>query len=234
MLTLEQIIVLLTTKFAGVRKDGLAQLAKFIKLNATSEEEAQALVDGYSPEQVTEFVNDWRKDVDAEVGNGVKTAESNFKKKYNITDVPAEPKPGDPPVEPKPADVPADIASIIQAAIKPFADKLNAIETGNITATRSEQLNSKLANAPQAFKDRVLRDYGRMNFENDEAFTGYLTELDADLTNYTQEVSNQSLSAFGKPIVAGSEAGSVPTAVEQYLKETQAGGATNTLGGKEL
>lgn len=234
MLTLEQIIVLLSTKFAGVRKDGLAQLAKFIKLNATSEEEAQALVDGYSPDQVTEFVNDWRKDVDAEVGNGVKTAESNFKKKYNITDTPADPKPEDPPAGPKPADVPTDIASIIEAAMKPFADKLNALETGNLTATRSEQLNTKLANAPAAFKDRVLRDYSRMNFENEDSFTGYLTELDTDLSNYTQEVSNQSLSAFGKPVVAGAEAGSVPTAVEQYLKESQAGAGTNALGGREL
>lgn len=235
MLTIEQIIALLHTKFAGVRKDGLAQLAKFIKLNATTQEEAQALVDGYTPDQVTEFVTDWRKDVDKEVNTGVKTAETNFKKKYNVTEVPVDTKTTEVPTLTT-ADPAAsnDIASIIQATMKPFVDKIAALESGNLSASRSEQLNAKLTVAPQAFKDRVTRDYGRMSFENEEAFTAYIGELESDLSNYNQEVNNQSLSSFGRPVVSGGDNNAVPAAVEQYVKESQGGKGVDSLGGKEL
>lgn len=234
MLTIEQIIALLQTKFAGVRKDGLAQLAKFIKLNATNQEEAQALVDGYTPEVVTEFVTDWRKDVDKEVNTGVKTAEGNFKKKYNVTDPVEEAKT---PVVTPTVSAPSssdDLAALIQATMKPIMDEITALKSGNVSTLRNEQLNTKMANAPQAFKDRVSRDYNRMSFENDEAFTGYLTELDTDLANYNQEVNNQSLSSFGRPVVSGGDNNAVPTAVEQYVKESQSGIGANSLGGKEL
>lgn len=237
MLTIEQIIALLQTKFAGVRKDGLAQLAKFIKLNATNQEEAQALVDGYTPELVTEFVNDYRKEVDKEVNNGVKTAESNFKKKYNVKDEPGTP-PADPPTDPKPTDNPQDLAALItagiNAAMKPITEKISAFEAGNITKTRSEQLTGKLADSPKDFSDRVLRDYGRMNFETEEAFTEYLGEIETDLTAYNQSLSNQNLSSFGRPVVGGGKDGAVSSAVEQYVKETQGGKDAETLGGKEL
>ena len=80
-MTLEQLIALLTAKFSGVRKDGLAQLAKSLVYTVTTEEEAQALVEKLTDQQVTEFVKDWRKEVDAEVSRGIQTAEGNFKKK---------------------------------------------------------------------------------------------------------------------------------------------------------
>lgn len=218
-----------------MRKDGLAQLAKAIKLNATTQEEVQALVDGYTAEQVTEFINDFRKEVDKEVNNGVKTAETNFKKKYNINDNPTDP-PADPPKD-EPGDK-NDIASLIQAgitaAMKPITDKLSAFEAGNLSKNRGEQLNDKLVNAPQDFKDRVLRDYGRMNFETEESFAEYLGEVETDLTNHNQSLNNQNLSSFGRPVISGGRDGAVPPAVEQYIKETQDGKDSGTLGGKEL
>lgn len=236
-MTLEQILALLMNKFSGVRKDGLEQLARSIKLNATTIEEAQALVDRYTSEQVTEFVNDWRKDVDKEVGNGVKTAENNFKKKYNVTD---EPNPADPPA-PKPGEKqdPADISSIIKSAVaeavKPFQEKLSVFESVNIENQRRDALNGKLANAPEDFKNRVIRDYGRMKFDTDEAFTEFLTDTEKDLKDFTQEASNQSLSAFGRPVVAaGANANEVSSGTAQYLKETAGTEGASSLGGKEI
>jgi hypothetical protein len=235
-MTLEQILALLMAKFSGVRKDGLEQLAKAIRLNATTTEEAQALVDKYTSEQVTEFVNDWRKDVDKEVGNGVKTAETNFKKKYNITD---EPNPADTPTPKDEVKDPADIASLIKSAVadavKPFQEKLNVFETGNLENTRKEALNGKLANAPEEFKNRVLRDYGRMKFDTDEAFTEFLTDTEKDLTDYTQEASNQSLSAFGRPVKASTEsANEVSSGAAAYIAEKAGTEGDSGLGGKAV
>lgn len=237
-MTIEQILALLNAKFSGVRKDGLEQLAKTIKLNATTIEEAQALVDKYSSEQVTEFVKDWRTDVDKEVGNGVKTAESNFKKKYNITE---DPKQETPPANPNPApeapagDITAIVTAAVAAAIKPISDELNTLKSGNVESTRIEALNSKLANAPEDFKNRVLRDYGRMKFDTEESFNEFIADTEKDLTGFTQDQSNQNLSAFGRPVVAAvKNANEVPAGVTDYIKETSGDKSTAALGGKEI
>jgi len=74
----EKIIALLTAKFAGTRKDTLAQIARMMAMQATTEEEAQALVDAITKEQVTEFEREFRADVDREVTAGQKAHEGNL------------------------------------------------------------------------------------------------------------------------------------------------------------
>ena len=83
----QQILALLQAKFAGVRKDGLAQLARMIALQVTSQEEAQALIDKLDVEKVTETVKDYRKDVDKEVSEANKTYEGNLKKKFKFVEL---------------------------------------------------------------------------------------------------------------------------------------------------
>lgn len=236
-MTFEQLLALLTAKFTGMRKDGLEQLAKSIMLNATNLEEAQALVEKYTTEQVTGFITDWRKDVDKEVGNGVKTAESNFKKKYNITEDPKPETPPTPPADPAnpPTDITAIVTAAVQAAVKPLQEELNTFKSGNVESTRKDALNSKLANAPDDFKSRVIRDYGRMKFESDEQFTEFLTDTEKDLTDHTQSVSNQNLSAFGRPVVgAGENSKEVPAGVTDYIGEKSGEKGAASLGGKEI
>lgn len=81
----QQILALLQAKFAGVRKDGLAQLARMIALQVTSQEEAQALIDKLDVEKVTETVKDYRKDVDKEVSEANKTYEGNLKRSSSLS-----------------------------------------------------------------------------------------------------------------------------------------------------
>lgn len=234
-MTLEQILALLNAKFSGVRKDGLEQLAKSIKLNATTLEEAQALVDRYTAEQVTEFVNDWRKDVDKEVGAGVKTAETNFKKKFNITDDPANPPAPNPTEFKDPADIASLIESAVNKIVKPLQDELSGLKSGNIESQRKDALNGKLANAPEEFKTRILRDYGRMKFDTDEDFTAFLTDTEEDLKGFTQDVSNQQLSAFGRPVVAsGENANEVSSGTASYLAEKAGTEGGSNLGGRAI
>ena len=235
-MTLEQLIALLTAKFSGVRKDGLAQLAKSLVYTVTTEEEAQALVEKLTDQQVTEFVKDWRKEVDAEVSRGVQTAEGNFKKKYKVEDPNPNPNPSpDPNPNPNdPVDINATIQKAIEAAVKPIQDKLSKYEGDEIFKSRKSTLETKLEKAPETFRNKILKDFSRMSFEDDEKFTEYLTETENDLKEFEQEFSNSGLRAMGKPFRAGGgEPEVVSSAVKDFV-ESKKEGSTSALGGKEV
>ena len=76
----EKILALLQAKFAGVRKDGLNHLARSLALQATNEEEASALIEKLTKEQVETFVKEYRAEVDKRFLEGNKTFETNLKK----------------------------------------------------------------------------------------------------------------------------------------------------------
>ena len=230
-MTLEQLIALLTGRFSGVRKDGLAQLAKSLLLQVTTEEEAQALVEKLSEQQVTDFVKDWRKEVDSEVNKGIDT----YKKK-NPAPEKKEEKDGesDPP---KPAD-PADIATIVSQAVaaqlKPLQEELSSYKAADVNKQRRATLESKLKDAPEKFRSKILKDYDRMNFESDEVFNEYLTETETDLTEFNQELANQGLGKFPKPGQGGSgKTDEIPPEVAAYIKSKEPE-STSNLGGKEV
>ncbi len=233
-MTLEQLIALLQGKFAGVRKDGLAQLAKLLMLNATTEEEAQALVEKLTDQQVTDFVKDWRKEVDAEVNKGIDT----YKKKN-----PSPKKEGndDQDPNPNPAPAPTDptgIATIVQQAIaaqlKPLQEELTGYKAAEMTKQRKSTLEGKLKDAPEAFKNKILKDYDRMSFADEDAFNDYLTETETDLNGFKQELADKGLGSFPRPGQGGvGKPGDIPAEVQAYIKTMDPESSTN-LGGKEV
>lgn len=199
----EKILALLTAKFAGVRKDGLARLAGALALNATTEDEAGALVEKLTAEAVTGYITDYRKDVDTEVSTATKTHETTLKKKYNIVD--KDPEPGKAPANSSDDEekAPAWAKALIEQN-KQLAEKVAAFEGSKKTETRLQQLESKLTNVPAAIKAKALKDFKRMTFETEEAFAEYLTEVDTDITALNQELAergfeSQSAPVFGKP-----------------------------------
>ena len=235
-MTLEQLIALLTAKFSGVRKDGLAQLAKSLVYTVTTEEEAQALVEKLTDQQVTEFVKDWRKEVDAEVSRGVQTAEGNFKKKYKVEDPNPNPNPSpDPNPNPNdPVDINATIQKAIAEAVKPFQEKLSKLEGDEIFKSRKSTLETKLEKAPETFRNKILKDFSRMSFEDDEKFTEYLTETENDLKEFEQEFSNSGLSRMSRPNRAGGNEPEVVSSAVKDFVESKKEGSASELGGKEV
>lgn len=230
-MTLEQLIALLTGRFSGVRKDGLAQLAKSLLLQVTTEEEAQALVEKLSEQQVTDFVKEWRKEVDSEVNKGIDT----YKKK-NPTPEKKEEKGGESDPS-KPAD-PADIATIVSQAVaaqlKPLQDELSNYKAADVNKQRRATLEGKLKDAPEKFRSKILKDYDRMNFESDETFNEYLTETETDLTEFNQDLANQGLGLFPKPGQGGKgKTDEVPAEVAAFIN-SQKPESANNLGGKEV
>lgn len=215
----EKILALLLAKFAGVRKDGLARLAGALALNATTDEEAGELVEKLTPEKVTEFVTDYRKDVDTEVSNANKTHEGTLKKKFEFV----EKKPGDSGKKPgenedEPGDMPAWAKALIESNNE-LKTKLSSFEGEKVKQSRVQLLEGKLKDVPETFKAQKLKDFGRMNFATDEDFNEYLTEFDTDISAFNQELADNKLAGGSKPIFGSKDKDGVSSAVSSFIAD---------------
>ena len=214
----EKILALLAAKFAQARKDGLAQLARSLAIQSADEAEAQALVEKLTSDKVTDFIKEWRKDVDAEVTNSNKTFETTLKSKFNFVE---KTTPANPPADPN--DMAAIIQRSVEAAMKPLQEKLTAFENGNAVATRKQVLEAKLAQAPEAMKSTILKNFSRMNFDTEEAFNEFVTETETDIATFVQDNANSGLGLFPRPAApVGSRAAETQVLkdIEDWAKST--------------
>lgn len=225
------ILALLVAKFQGARKDGLNVLAGILALQASTEDEAKALVEKITDAQVNEFIKDYRKDVDKEVSESNKTFETNLRKKYDFKE--KEVEPGN-----KPSENPNDIAEIVKAAVaaavKPFEEKLSGYETKNIADSRLAKLNEKLNDCKdETFKAQTLKDFARMTFTNDDDFTQYLNDKTADIATANQNVANAALGgASGKPLFAQKGDDGISKGVADFVASQKP--EANAFSGKEV
>ncbi len=235
---IEKILALLVAKFAGVRKDGLALMARQLDMQVTTEAEAQALVDKITVEKVTEFVKTYRADVDKEISTGIKTNETKLKEKFDFVErnKSGDPDPDADPTDPKDPkdskDVSAMIIAAVSAAVKPLQEQISSINNGKVNDSRKGTLETKLKDLPENFKTKVLKDFSRMNFESDEKFTEYLTETDTDITALKQELADSGLGQQGRPAFGQQNKDGVSQATLEYLKSKEKD--ADPMTGKEL
>jgi hypothetical protein len=233
----EKLLALLTAKFAGVRKDGLAQLAGALSLQAGNDEEATAIIEKLTEDKVNEFITDWRRDVDKEVSDGNKTFENNLKKKYDLVEKGKNPNPGKQDDPPKPGTddkTPEWAKSLIETNQK-LTERLNNIEGQKTTETRLQQLQSKFKdkNLPSSLTAKMEKDFKRMNFESDEEFGEYLEEVESDITTFNQELADKGLSDSKPPIMGAKNKDNVSSAVKDYV-DSKGDESKADVGGKEL
>lgn len=229
----QQILALLQAKFAGVRKDGLAQLARMIALQVTSQEEAQALIDKLDVEKVTETVKDYRKDVDKEVSEANKTYEGNLKKKFKFVEL-DDPTPADDPTKKtNPDDLKAAIKAAVAEVVKPLNDEIAELRGSKISESRLQTLTEKLGSCKdETFKAKVLKDFNRMSFTDDNAFNEYLTETETDIAAFNQDLANKGLGEQGKPMFGQKNNDGVSSGVASFIQSQTE--KENSLGGKEV
>lgn len=225
------ILALLVAKFQGARKDGLNVLAGILALQASTEDEAKALVEKITDAQVNEFIKDYRKDVDKEVSESNKTFETNLRKKYDFKE--KEVEPGNKPPE-NPNDIAEIVKAAVAAAVKPFEEKLSGYETKNIADSRLAQLNEKLNGCKdETFKAQTLKDFARMKFETDDDFTQYLNDKTADIATANQNVANAALGgASGKPLFAQKGDDGISKGVADFVASQKP--ENDTFKGKEV
>lgn len=225
------ILALLVAKFQGARKDGLNVLAGILALQASTEDEAKALVEKITDAQVNEFIKDYRKDVDKEVSESNKTFEANLRKKYEFKEKETEPG-GDPNKNPN--DIAEIVKAAVAAAVKPFEEKLSGYETKNIADSRLAKLNEKLNECKdETFKAQTLKDFARMTFANDDDFTQYLNDKTTDIANANQNVANAALGgASGKPLFAQKGDDGISKSVADFVASQKP--EANAFTGKEV
>ncbi len=232
----QKLLELLTAKFlwkGTTRKDVLARLASAFATQCTTEEEAQALIDKVTVEQVTDFEKEHRSEVDSEIAKATKTALENAGKGKGGEGA------GDP--EPKKEEGgssdPTDIASIVAAAIEkanaPLLQEINSIKAGKTTETRLSQINDILKDVKdETLKNTISKNFPRMSFENDEEFAEYLAEIQIDVTTSNQSFINQGLTnhqpSFGEKAPDG-----VSSSVKDFITKSTAT-TDDGLGGKEI
>lgn len=204
----EKILALLMAAFAGVRKDGLNQLARTIALQAATEEDAKTLVDKLTKAQVDEFVKEYRAEVDKEVSDGNKTYESNLKKKFDLVEKKTN-EPGDGGKgngDNGGDDIATKLDALLDAKLKPLQEKLSKYEQGEVAKIRLQSLNSKLSGCKDdTFKAKALKDFARMTFETEEEFNEYLTETETDISTANQNKANSALGGHNRPFSSGSQ-----------------------------
>lgn len=201
-MTYQEILALLTAKFKGVRKDGLEQMARSLALHCATEQEAKDLVEKLTDAQVSEYVKDFRRVVDKEVSEGNKTFEDNLKNKYDFVEKKTEPSPngGGDPKDSQKEGIAAIVANAVASAVRPLQDRLEKYEKGNVEKSRLEKLTEKLNECKdETFKNQTLKDFKRMQFETDEAFSEYLTEKEADIAAANQNITNSNLRGNSAP-----------------------------------
>lgn len=229
----EQILALLIAKFTGVRKDGLTALARVIAIQATSEDDAKTRIDAITDAQVNGFVKGFRADVDKEVSESNKTYEQTLKKKFDFVEKKTEPGGGNGGGTGGNDDMAALIAAAVAKAVEPLTTKIASFETDNIAKTRLQQLNEKLAECKdETFKSQTLKDFGRMTFADDAAFTEYLNEKVADIATANQNHANDGLRSAGAPMFNQKGEDGVSKAVSQYVQAQKP--ENNPFAGREV
>ncbi len=229
----ETILALLIAKFSGVRKDGLAALARSLALQCTTEDEAKALVDKFTDAQVNEFVKDYRADVDKEVSESNKTFETNLKKKFDLVQK-TEPGGKKNQKDTDTDDIAAIVKAAVDAAVAPLNEKLNGYEAKTIAETRLQALNEKLNGCKdENFKAQTLKDFARMNFKDDADFNEYLTGKEADIATANQNKADADLSnSGGSPLFAQKEESGISKGVAEYVESLKP--ENTTFKGKEI
>jgi hypothetical protein len=199
----EKILTLLQAQFAGARKDGLSHIANVLSFQVDTEEKAKEVVGKLTADQINSFIADWRKEADAEISKANKTYEVSLRNKYDFSEKKTEPANPTPPETGKELDAAALqklITETVSAATKPLFDQINAFRSGEVAKTRRQVLNDKLKDCnDENFKAKALKDFARMTFETDEAFTEYLTDTEADVKAANQNVADSGLGAQDRP-----------------------------------
>lgn len=189
----EKILIALKNRFKnlGFGDKAFEGVADYLATTVTEEEQIETAIGG-----VDGLLKSFQGDIDKRVTDAVAKAKAEKKKEESSSNS------TDPPKKEESEDMPSWAKTLLNEN-KALSEKINSIEAGKVTDSRKTVLEKKLEGVPDKIKGRILKDFGRMNFENDDSFQSYLTETETDIAELKQDLSNNGLKGFGPPKVGG-------------------------------
>ena len=85
-----------------------------------------------------------------------------------------------------------------------LANELNSLKATRLVNNRKSKVEELVKNTG-TFGKRVLREFGRMSFKNDDDFEDYLDGIKSDIEDENRERAEKGLEALGNPPAAGSK-----------------------------
>jgi hypothetical protein len=183
----------------------LSRIAKKLEPGVKSDDELTAAVEGVTFQQLLESHGDFR------ATEATKTAVSNYEKKHNIKDgkpVETKKEPDDEGAGKQDPDMPAWAKALVESN-KALADKVAAMEGGQVATKRRQQLDKMISGLPEALR----KAYGHVALDKmeDDEFATLLQEVETEAKDALQE-NKEKGAVFGKPkgqggITGGANAG---------------------------
>lgn len=195
----------LKAKALGFNVKELKGIAAKIADNLTSAEEASdedvnaeidTAIDGamsylsFGQSQANRLLDEWKK-------NHPETDDDEEEE-----EAPANPKPGSNKKNPKNKEKNDEEPSWFKTFREQQEARMTALEGEKVTTSRKSKLEAVLKDTG-TFGTRTLKSFSKMNFENDEEFEDFLSEVTEDLKTYNQERADAGLSTMGTPPAAG-------------------------------
>lgn len=208
------ILEALTAKFEGVNAEILTRVADKLATKATTEEEAKALAEGVSFQDLLDRYADYR----------VQQASSKQPKP-----APQEPKPAPAPQEPKPNNEPSDV---LPEWAKELKAELESYKAQEANAKRLGKLKDILKELPESLRGRYERDFSRLTFKDDEDFTQWMEELTPDVSSILEDYKKMGGGLTNPKGGGGKEEPTISAELQKKIEEAKAQqGANNPIKG---
>lgn len=210
------ILEALTAKFEGVNAEILTRVADKLATKATTEEEAKALAEGVSFQDLLDRYGDYR----------AQQASSKQPKP-----APQEPKPAPAPApqEPKPNNEPSDV---LPEWAKELKAELESYKAQEANAKRLGKLKDILKELPESLRGRYERDFSRLTFKDDEDFTQWVEELTPDVSSILEDYKKMGGSVTNPKGGGGNQEPTISAELQKKIDEAKAQqGANNPIKG---
>lgn len=173
---------LLLSKFGGVQLSDarVEQLAKRLEGLVETEEELETRLTAL--DEALPFADIAKED--DRIRSLEAAAKAKGKKKPVETVEEEEDEPDD--------EMPAWAKALIDGN-KALQDTVQALKGEKIVSDRRSAILAKLKGADEAYANKVVRDFGRMSFADDEAFEEYLGDVEKDFTEHAQSQAESKL-----------------------------------------
>lgn len=213
------ILEALTAKFEGVNAEILTRVAEKLATKATTEEEAKALAEGVSFQDLLDRYADYR----------VQQASSKQPKPAPQEPKPNDPKPAPAPQEPKPNNEPSDV---LPEWAKELKAELESYKAQEANAKRLGKLKDILKELPESLRGRYERDFSRLTFKDDEDFTQWVEELTPDVSSILEDYKKMGGSVTNPKGGGGNQEPNISAELQKKIEEAKAQqGANNPIKG---